>query len=123
MANKPNPFDTMSKARKDEQEQLVDKAKNTATEPKKKATPKPKQTEQTRGKGRPCIDENKGKKKDYCKTINIAVPKDKIELINDYALQGRGVNLTEYVNLLISKDLEKNLEKYKKEISRTVDFD
>ena len=115
-----NPFDSMSKARKDEQEQLVESTKNPTTEPKK---PTPKKSEETRGKGRPCIDESKGKKRDYCKTINIAVDSEKMEQVKEYALQGRGLNLTEYINLLIAKDLEKNLEKYKKEIKRTVDFD
>lgn len=105
---KENPFDSMSKARKDKQDQLV------------KLTKKP---EEKRGKGRPCIDETKGKKRDYCKTINIAVDSKKMEQVREYALQGRGLNLTEYINLLITKDLEKNLEKYKKEIKRTVDFD
>ena len=77
----------------------------------------------TKGKGRPCIDENKGKKRDYCKTINIAVDNEKIKQVKEYALPGRKLNLTEYINMLITKDLEKNLEKYKKEIKRTVNFD
>lgn len=111
MANKTNPFQKMSEDRKSQQEQIVSNAKT---------TPK---AEGQRGKGRPCIDESKGKKRDYCKTINIAVPMDKMELVNEYALQGRGVNLTEYINILIEKDLEKNLAKYKKEINRAVDFD
>lgn len=76
-----------------------------------------------RKKGRPCIDETKGKKRNYCKTINIAVPKDKIDLVNEYALNGRGLNLTEYINFLIEQDLNRNLKKYKKEIERTIDFD
>lgn len=76
-----------------------------------------------RKKGRPCIDETKGKKRNYCKTINIAVPKDKIDLVNEYALNGRGLNLTEYINFLIEQDLDRNLAKYKKEIARTIDFD
>lgn len=118
-----NPFDSMSKARKDEQEQLVESTKNPTTEPKKPTPKKKTVSEETRGKGRPCIDESKGKKRDYCKTINIAVDSEKMEQVKEYALQGRGLNLTEYINLLIAKDLEKNLEKYKKEIKRTVDFD
>lgn len=117
--NKVNPFDSMSKARKDEQEQLVEQAKNKEPKP----TPKAKvNTEESRSKGRPCKDESKGKKRDYCKTINIAVPKDKLEQVNEYALNGRGLNLTEYINLLIEQDLEKNLTEYKKEIKREPKF-
>lgn len=94
-----------------------------STEPKKIDPDEPKKKTSERRKGRPCIDEEKGKKRDYCKTINIAVPKDKIDLVNEYALNGRGLNLTEYINLLIEQDLERNLKKYKKEIERTIDFD
>lgn len=114
-----NPFDSMSKARKDEQEQLVESTKNPTTEPKKKAPAPKKKTvsEETRGKGRPCIDESKGKKRDYCKTINIAVDSEKIEQVKEYALQGRGLNLTQYINLLIENDMKKNLEKYKAKIN------
>ena len=94
-----------------------------STEPKKIDPDEPKKKTSERRKGRPCIDEEKGKKRDYCKTINIAVPKDKIDLVNEYALNGRGLNLTEYINLLIEQDLERNLKKNKKEIERTIDFD
>lgn len=114
MAIKENPFDKMSKARKDSQNQLVEQAKTTvkATENKGK-----------RKVGRPVIDESKGKKRDYCKTINIAVPKDKLKLVNEYGLVARSLSLTDYINLLIEQDLEKNLENYKKEIKRIVNFD
>lgn len=100
---------------------------NVSAEPKKvtlssNSTQKNKQPIE-RKKGRPCIDETKGKKRNYCKTINIAVPKDKIDLVNEYALNGRGLNLTEYINFLIEQDLERNLSKYKKEIARTIKFD
>lgn len=74
-------------------------------------------------KGRPCIDIEKGKKRNYCKTINIAVPKEDIDKIQMYALNARGVNLTEYINILIEQDLKKNLTKYKKEINRDKNFD
>lgn len=69
-------------------------------------------------KGRPVKDTTKGKKRDYCKTINIAVPKDTIELMNEFALNARGISLTDYINLLITQDLEKNLDAYKKEVKR-----
>lgn len=77
----------------------------------------------TRSKGRPCADESKGKKRDYCKTINIAVPKDTLEAVNTFALPGRGLNLTDYINVLIKKDLEKNISKYYKIVEDTSKFD
>lgn len=102
MATKDNPFKNMTTTRNNQQKNLISKATNKA-----------------RGKGRPCIDESKGKKKDYCKTINIAVPEEVLEQVKDYALQGRRLNLTEYINLLIKNDLEKNFENYKKEMKRS----
>ena len=98
------------------------------TETKKAAAPKTtvapaKAAEPVRAKGRPVKDEAKGKKRDYCKTINIAVPKDTLEQISEFAMAARGISLTDYVNLLIAQDLEKNLAKYKKEINRHPDFD
>ncbi len=99
-----------------------------AAEPKKAAASKTtvapaRAAEPVRAKGRPVKDESKGKKKDYCKTINIAVPKDNLEQISEFATAARGISLTDYVNLLIAQDLEKNLSKYKKEINRHPDFD
>lgn len=73
-------------------------------------------------KGRPVKDTTKGKKRDYCKTINIAVPKDVIDDVNDLALVARGLTLTDYINLLITQDLKKNREEYKNEVARTPKF-
>ena len=118
-ADKPNMFLKKSQERKQDQDKLVSSAKNTDT-----VVVAAEQPTTTKGKqGRPCIDETKGKKKDYCKTINIAVPKEVLDKINTYALEVRGVNLTEYINLLIDQDLDRNLEKYKKELKRNVTFD
>lgn len=93
------------------------------TVPKEKPSSASKEDRQRGRVGRPCIDENKGKKRDYCKTINIAVPKEIIDQVNQYALPGRKISLTEYINILIVNDLEKNLDKYGKEIKRAVNFD
>ena len=118
MATKENPFEKMSKTRKDSQEQLVEQAKTTA----KKTTVKATENKSKREVGRPVKDESKGKKRDYCKTINIAVPKDKLELVNEYGLVARSLSLTDYINLLIEQDLEKNLTEYKKEVKREPKF-
>lgn len=90
---------------------------------KKDSTPKAAAAKPTATKGRPLKDESKGKKRDYCKTINIAVPKDVIEEVNGLAIVARGMNLTDYVNLLITNDLEKNRDKYRKTLSQKNDFD
>ena len=98
--------------------------KKTTNKPKKTSTKKDNDNNSSKQKqGRPCIDKSKGKKKNYCKTINIAVPKEDINKIQEYALNARGINLTEYINLLIEQDLKKNLTKYKKEINRDKNFD
>ena len=87
-------------------------------------TPKPKETAAAaKSKGRPLKDEAKGKKRDYCKTINIAVPKEVLEEVTGLATAARGMNLTDYVNLLIANDLEKNRAKYRKSLSQKDDFD
>lgn len=69
--------------------------------------------------GRPVSIDIKG----AYKSINVAVPKDKLELVNEYALAARKTNLTEYIRILISNDLEKNLDKYKAELTRPLNFD
>lgn len=76
-----------------------------------------------RGQGRPVIDESKGKKSDYCKILNIQVPEETIKNIQEYALPARGLNMTEYINILIEKDMKKNTEKYKDKISGKDIFD
>ena len=93
-----------------------------STEKKTKA-PKAAASKPTAPKGRPLKDESKGKKRDYCKTINIAVPKEVIDEVNELATKARGINLTDYINLLIANDLEKNRDKYKKSLSQKNDFD
>ena len=68
MANKVNPFDSMSKARKDEQEQLVESTKNPTTEP-KKPTPKKKTVSEETGR----LSERKKKEKELIKNVNINI--------------------------------------------------
>lgn len=62
--------------------------------------------------GRPTLDPTGKKKKDYCKTVNIAIPLDTLEKIQ-IAKVKYGDNLTKYINALIEKDLEANYESYK----------
>ena len=47
------------------------------------------------------------------KIANIAIPESVYSKVSDYALSIYNSNLTEYINALIRKDLEKNLKKYK----------
>ncbi len=99
-----------------------------AAEPKKAAASKTtvapaRAAEPVRAKGRPVKDEAKGKKKDYCKTINIAVPKEIIEEVNKTALQVRGMSLTDYVNFLITRDLERNRKNYERELTKSPALD
>ena len=63
--------------------------------------------------GRPVKNELKGHKREYCKTINIAVDKEVLEEVYNVALPARGFNLTDYVNDLIRKDLRENKKGYK----------
>ncbi len=95
----------------------------TATATRKTSAPKAAASKSTAPKGRPLKDESKGKKRDYCKTINIAVPKEVIEEVNELATTARGISLTDYINLLIANDLEKNRDKYKKSLSQKNNFD
>lgn len=62
--------------------------------------------------GRPPLDPDGKKKKDYTKTVNIAIPLDTLEKIQ-IAKVKYGDNLTKYINALIEKDLEANYENYK----------
>ena len=64
-------------------------------------------------KGRPLQNESRGKKRDYCKIINIAVPQEVIDEVNEIATKAREINLTEYINQIINEDLEKNRDSYK----------
>lgn len=62
--------------------------------------------------GRPPLDPEGKKKKDYTKTVNIAIPLETLEKIQ-IAKVKYGDNLTKYINALIEKDLEANFEAYK----------
>jgi hypothetical protein len=95
----------------------------TASTEKKAKAPRAAASKSTAPKGRPLKDASKGKKRDYCKTINIAVPNEVIEEVNELAIKARGINLTDYINLLIANDLEKNRDKYKKSLSQKNNFD
>ena len=61
--------------------------------------------------GRPPLDPDGKKKKDYTKTVNIAIPLDTLDKIQ-IAKVKYGDNLTKYINALIEKDLEANFESY-----------
>jgi post-segregation antitoxin (ccd killing protein) len=63
--------------------------------------------------GRPTIDGSGRKKKDYTKTINVAVPLDLLEKA-DVAKVCYSNNLTEYINKLIERDIETNYDSYKR---------
>lgn len=82
------------------------------TEPKKVKTTTPKKPVEGKKRGRPTLDDSGRKKKDYTKTINIAVPIDLLEKA-DVAKICYSNNLTEYLNKLIEKDIEANYERYK----------
>ena len=60
--------------------------------------------------GRPTLVEGK-RKKEYCKTINIAVPVDLLARL-EVAKAFHQNNLTKYINDLIEEDLERNEAKY-----------
>lgn len=61
--------------------------------------------------GRKPLDPDGRKKKEYTKTINIAIPLETLEKVNIAKLK-YGDNLTKYINALIEKDLEVNFEAY-----------
>ena len=72
----------------------------------------PEQVAPKKNVGRPPLDPDGKKKKDYTKTVNIAIPLDTLEKIQ-IAKVKYGDNLTKYINALIEKDLETNFESYK----------
>lgn len=76
----------------------------------------------SKSKGRPVKDPSRGKKRDYCKTINIAVPKELMKKVESLALPARTMTLTDYVVFLIKKDTEANTKVYKQflEIKKTL---
>ena len=63
--------------------------------------------------GRKPDDPTRGIKKNYTKTINIAVEFDVLEKL-EIAKAKYSNNLTKYINTLIEKDLEANFETYQK---------
>ena len=78
-------------------------------------TPEPNVTKvetQKKQVGRPPLDPDGKKKKDYTKTVNVAIPLDTLEKIQ-IAKVKYGDNLTKYINAIIEKDLEANFESYK----------
>lgn len=107
-------FGTLGNKNKEKQNSIVSGGKDTP----KKTGKVSKAASEPKAKGRPVDDAKKGKKRDYCKTINIAVDKEIMDKVNEYALPGRGVSLTEYVNALIKKDLEDKMATYKAELKR-----
>lgn len=70
-----------------------------------------KETKEKRKPGRPVEDESKGNKRDYTKTVNIAIPLETLEKIKIAKVKYKD-NLTLYINTLIEKDLEANFETY-----------
>ena len=94
----------------------------TASTEKKAKAPKAAASKSNNPKGRPLKDKSRGKIREYCKTINVAVPNEIIKEVNELSLPARGISLTDYVNILITKDLEKNREKYRRDLSRK-DYD
>ena len=61
--------------------------------------------------GRPLTNPEKGRKKDYTRTINIAIDKDLLEKVNIAKAKYKD-NITLYINTLIEKDLEANYDSY-----------
>lgn len=72
----------------------------------------PREVSQKKTVGRPPLDPDGKKKKEYTKTVNIAIPLDTLEKIQ-IAKVKYSDNLTKYINALIEKDLEDNFETYK----------
>lgn len=60
--------------------------------------------------GRPTLVEGK-RKKEYCKTINVAIPTDLLARM-EVAKAFHQNNLTKYINDLIEEDLKRNESKY-----------
>lgn len=79
------------------------------------------QDNQKRKVGRPTIDASGKKKKDYTKTVNIAIPLDLFEKI-EIAKVCYGNSLTEYFNFIAMKDITENLEEYKEFADRLNKF-
>ena len=74
-------------------------------------TPAPVEAAPKKAVGRPPLDPEGKKKKEYTKTVNVAIPLDTLEKIQ-IAKVKYGDNLTKYINALIEKDLEANFESY-----------
>lgn len=67
--------------------------------------------EEKKRAGRKPLNPEKGNKKEYTKTVNIAIPLDTLERMQ-IAKARYNNNLTEYINKLIEKDLAENFDKY-----------
>lgn len=99
--------------------EALQKMNDTANNPEKKI-PSDKESElkssaepKKKGKaGRKPIDPSGKKKKDYTKTINIAIPLDMMEKVN-VAKVCYDNNVTTYINKLVEKDIAANYDNYK----------
>ena len=108
--NKDNsPLDVLA-GNTDTESYIDEKETQKKDEPKKRDDLEPSKIK--RKVGRPPIDPSGKKKKDYTKTINIAVPLDVYEKL-DVVKICYGNNLTQYINKLIEKDIEANYDNYK----------
>lgn len=92
-----------------EKKTTPDEAPTAAVEPKKPV--KAEEPKEKRKSGRPPIDPSGKKKKDYTKTVNIAIPLDILEKVN-VAKVCYNNNITTYINKLIEKDIEANYDNY-----------
>lgn len=84
--------------------EVSEQEKRTQTTNEKKAKRKP---------GRPPLDPSGKKKKDYTKTINIAVPLELLEKLDTVKICYDN-NLTLYINKLIEKDIEAHYDEYRR---------
>jgi predicted DNA-binding protein len=93
-------------------EKLSGTTQVTIPDEKSQAAETVRKTVEKRKPGRPPVDPSGRKKKDYTKTINIAVPIELLDKLNTVKIC-YGNNLTQYINKLIEKDIEANYEDYK----------
>lgn len=128
--NKPNPFAAASARRKEEQKEIIDKAKGVEISEKpeieepKASTPKaPAKTQSSKKASAPTkespkkAEKNKGgrpkTRTEDVKIANIAIPESIYSDMSEYALALYNGNMTAYINALIKNDLENNLKTYK----------
>lgn len=116
---KQNPLNKLSTPKREEEK--VFSSPESEKEVLKVPDPKPEKpkeqseapAKEKKKSGRPTEDPTGKKKKDRCKTVNIAIYKEMFEKI-DIAKASYGNNLTEYINALILRDLAENFEEYKR---------